>query len=74
LRFRGRGAGDELLWGVWDGRTSRSVVMVVDAGSVIVFSDTWCRSREIHRVHGVSQKLTMVIGRVRGSVRRPHKG
>jgi hypothetical protein len=62
------------LWGVRDGHTSRSVVMVVDTDSVIDFSDTWCRSGEIHRVRGVSEKLTMMVGRCRGSARKPHKG
>jgi hypothetical protein len=48
--------------------------MAADANSVIDFSDTWCRSRKIHRVHGVSEKLTMMVGRFRGSARKPYKG
>jgi hypothetical protein len=48
--------------------------MVADADPVINFSDTWCRSREIHRVHDVSEKSTMMIGRLRESAKSPHKG
>jgi hypothetical protein len=48
--------------------------MMVSADSMIDFSDTWCRSREIHGLHDVSEKLTMMVGRLRRDARKPHKG